>query len=355
MYELLGSKTKTEIFNYLIKNPYKTVKEISHDTKIGYKYTSKILNEFVEKRILDKESNKFFMKSEFIVRLKRLSDLAMKRYSKDFVIRNNLDKYNAFLALYPDDKITKEIDGLMDTWLMKKLDDWYSKWYDPEDLEYKKLKEIITNNFNQNINILEVGTGSGRLTFKLAKDFEKITALEKDESQLNYVRKKSRHKNIKFINKSIEEFETEEKFDVIFFSWMGLHYLENIELIFRKIKKQIKKDTIIIIFDAYYKTEYIEILNLIDPRDLKAVMEKKSNLHDLLIKEFGNVNQEVLFTKYKFHNVKELVNYFKIELTLEESYIWTREEEDKIKKYLEKKKNPLQVQEGVWISVIKQQ
>ena len=334
----MGSETKEKVLAYLVANPYKNAKEISNSTGIGYKHTFKILKEFLDKEIVLEKERKYYLKSEFIANIKRLSDSLIKNYSKELFLKNKFDIYNTLSASYSEEKIITKIDKIIDEWIMKKLNDWYSKYYDPDNSEYNELKKIILSKADKRANILEVGTGTGRLTFKLAKDFKHITAIDQEQSHVDYCKKISKSKNIEFIRATAKEFKTDKKFDVVIFSWMGLHYQEDYREIVNNIKKYMNKDALIIVLDAYYETEYIKILQLIRKRNMEEIKIKKEDMNDFLIKEFGNIDQKVFFTKYVFPSIKEVVNNFKIELTLEESHIWTKEDEEKIKKYLESKK-----------------
>jgi 2-polyprenyl-3-methyl-5-hydroxy-6-metoxy-1,4-benzoquinol methylase len=352
MYSILGSKTKERILKYLVENPYKKAKEISKDLGVDYKYTFKILKEFLDKRIVQEEGKKYYLKSEFIAYIKKLSDSLMKNYSKELLFKNKFDLYNTLSSTYSKEKITTKIDNIMNDWIMQKLSDWYSKYYDPEDKEYKTIKKIILSKFGKNAKILEVGCGTGRLTFKLAKDFKKITAVDEQTNHIYYCKKIFKGKNVKFVDSTIKKYKSDEKFNVILLSWIGLHYQESHKEIVDQLEKLMKRGSIMIILDAYYETEYIKILQLMRKRDMKETKLKKEKLNDYLIEKFGNFEQKVLFTEYHFPSVGELINNFKIELTLEESYIWTKEDEEKIKNYLLKKKNPLIIQEGLFITTM---
>ena len=129
-----------------------------------------------------------------------------------------------------------------------------------------------------------------------------------------------------------------------------MHYQDDLEKILKKVKELSKKNGLLIILDAYYDTEYIKILKLLREVNLDVIKLKKQQLDNSLIKEFGNIGKEVLFTQYKFPSIEELINNFKIELTLEESRVWTKDGEKKLREYLSGLKNPLVLQEGLWIS-----
>ena len=352
MYSLLGSLTKEKILKYLVKHPYSKMMEISKATGVTYKNTYKIMKELQEKEIVLKKNHKFYLKSDFIAYIKKLSNGMLRNYSKEVLFRNKFDLYNTLSSTYVDKKISSKIDKLMDTWITQKLDDWYSKYYDPENLEYTELKKEILSNHKKDYKILEVGCGTGRLTFKLAKDFKKVVAIDNEKINVDYCKKKSSNKRIDFAHSTASNFESKEKFDIILLSWIGLHYQEDFNEILEALEKVMKKNSKLIILDAYYGTEYVKILQMIRKRDLNEVKLKKEKVNTYLIKKFENLKQNVFFTKYKFPSIEELINNFKIELTLEESHVWTQEDEDKIKQYLHKKKDPLIVQEGFWMTVV---
>ena len=351
MITLFESENKNKIVSYLAENPDKSAKEITEKTQINYKNTYKILQELLEKQIVIKKENQYHLTSQFIEHIKKFSDTLLKNHTNSLFLRNKLDLYNTLITLYPEDDIKENIDTLIENWLVDKLDDWFSKFYDLENKEYKKIKKIINNQFNSNnLNILEVGCGTGRITEKLSKDFKTVTGIDYEEKFISYCNKK--YNNIEFETADIKDFKTDKNYDVILFSWTGLHYQENIDLILNNIKQITNENTLIIILDAYYETEYINILQMIRPVDMNQTKLLKEKLNEKLAHEFGNLNQEVLFTKYTFETITDVINNFKIELTLEESHIWTKDDESTLKEYLHNKENSLEIQEGLWITTI---
>ena len=337
---------------YLVGNPNKSAKEISEATEIGYKNAFKILQDLLLKEIVSEKDKKYFIKKHFISHIKQIHDSLLKNYSQELLFRNKFDLYNMLSASYSDDKIVSKIDGIIDDWLMKKLDEWYSKYYDPENKEYLEVKKIINSKFNKKANILEIGTGTGRFAFKLAKDFTSIVAIDKEKDHVDYCKKTSKHNNLEFVQSTARDFKSQKKFDVVVFSWIGFHYQEDYREMMENIDNHMNKDSMIIILDAYSETEYVKILQLIDKRDMDESKAKKEKIKEFLAGKYGNIEQKVLFTNYIFPSIEEVVNNFKIEATLEESHFWTKEDEHKVRQYLGTKEKPLEIQEGLWITTI---
>lgn len=349
MYELFGSENKTKIVSYLANNPDKSINEIAKNTQINYKNAYKILQELIEKSIVEK-NNEYQLNPRFIEFVKSISDSMVNNYSQSIYLKNKLDLYNTLISIYPDDNLNK-ITNEIDNWLMEKLDNCYCKFYDFENKEYEKIKELINNHYStNNWNILEIGCGTGRITKKLSNDYQKVTGIDTEEKFINFCKNHNTKNNLTYQTPSIENYESKEKFDVVICSWIGLHYNKEIEKIINNIKKISKNNALLIITDAYYNTQYVDILQMIRYEDMSGVKLLKEKLNEQLIENFENFNQEVLFTQYQFNTIDEVINNFKIELTLEESHIWTKHDEETLKNYLINKQDPTTIQEGLWVT-----
>lgn len=356
MFNLLGSLSKEKIFIYLSNNPNKTLNEISKETHIQYKYVYKIINEFLDNKIIEKNRKTYSLTTEFVEYYRKIADLMTESYVSNIYLKNRLDLYNAFCSLEQDEKVKAKVNDLIDSWFFRKLDDWYSRFYDHDGIEYRRIKEAIENRFGRRkgISILEVGCGTGRTSFQMVDDYKDITAIDISQKFVDYCNKKAKtlKKKVRFETSDIGEYKSERKFDVIIFNWMGFHYQPDTSKIIANISKLLNDDSMVLILDAYYDTEYIRVLQMLRESDIRFIKMKKEELNEKLIKEFGNFQQEVIFTRYDFDTIQDVIDNFKIELTLEESHIWTRKDEQKLKRYLEKKKDPLSIEEGLWFSTI---
>jgi 2-polyprenyl-3-methyl-5-hydroxy-6-metoxy-1,4-benzoquinol methylase len=350
MHPILGSDNKDKILRFLAKRPYKTAKEISVETGVDYKYTFKILQEFIEKDVALKKKNEYYLNNHFINRFKRLNDKMTKYYAKELMLHDKFNLYNMISSTYKDDEVSQKIQKIIDDWTTNKLNDWYTNFYDPDDKEYSALKKTIESSPNH-MNILEIGCGTGRVSFRLAEDFHDVVSVDKESSHIRFCKKKNKFHNLMFKESDIIDLSTSRKYDVIIFSWMGLHFRRNYKEIIEHVKKMMHKNSTIIIMDALLHTDNADIVRLIRKRNIDEVKKKREDLKVYLMGEFENFSQKSIRNKYVFPSMEDVIKHFKIQLTLEHSHVWTNENEEKVVKYLEKKGDSLEFGSGLVLTV----
>lgn len=132
---------------------------------------------------------------------------------------------------YEDDIQT----GMM---VKNKLSAQYRKYQEEEHFS-----EIIK--FKKNMNVLEIGCGTGRWAFYMAPKVKKIVAIDASENMIKNAKNKQKKrniKNIKFYCRSACEFDTSQRFDVIYFSGV-LEYImdSDVNLILSKASRWLNK------------------------------------------------------------------------------------------------------------------
>ena len=106
-----------------------------------------------------------------------------------------------------------------------------------------------------NAEILELCSGSGRLTIPLAKEGVKITGVDNSKSMLEQAKIKTKNEKleISFILADIRNLDLIKKYDLIFIPFNSIHHLyDNQDLFntFKVVEKHLKDDGLFI-FDCY--------------------------------------------------------------------------------------------------------
>lgn len=143
------------------------------------------------------------------------------------------------------------------------------RWsHNHQDNSFKYLNKtinIITDSLNKNSKVIDIGCGNGYLTKKITKKFKNVVGVDQSKSAIKFAKKNYKGK-IKFINSDLENLNLKKKFDIIFLIEVIEHVYSPDNLI-KKIKKFMKKNTILIIstpYHGYFKNLLIALLNKFD-------------------------------------------------------------------------------------------
>jgi len=106
---------------------------------------------------------------------------------------------------------------------------WYKNYdyrYSPEDLqknpefvtEFNRIKRFITNDSS----VLDIGAGLGRLAIPLAKEVNRLTAIEPAKVYMSAMKERATKAgvgNIKFSDDLWADFPLQEKYDLVYSTW----------------------------------------------------------------------------------------------------------------------------------------
>ena len=214
---------------------------------------------------------------------------------------------------------------------IQKFSDLADEWWDvkgkfkplhmfnPIRLEYiiEKIKHHFQtndkNNFLNNLSILDIGCGGGLISEPLARLGGVVTGIDASEKNIKVAQLHSEKNNlnIRYINKSPDEFKEFEKFDIIL-NLEVVEHVEDVNLYLKSCYKLLKKDGIMFTatlnrtFTSYLKAiigaEYIlrwlpigthDWNKFIKPEELeKYLMEKKFKTLDIKGLEFNPINSK---------------------------------------------------------------
>ena len=188
------------------------------------------------------------------------------------------------------------------------LYDWHNsiKLYN-QNKDIVFFKEFIKDKKNKKI--LIVGAGTGRIAIPLSEK-NYIYALDIDKQRLERLREKEyNNKDIKIINKDIEEYESKEKFDFIIFPYstiQNIHTKSKQKKVLKRTRELLKDDGICIIdisnkFKEFQNYDYTNICEG-ECRDLgKYVIENEKvrvyKNYVKLYKKFVYEDKKVFFKK----------------------------------------------------------
>jgi len=122
------------------------------------------------------------------------------------------------------------------------------------------------------LTVLDAGSGKGEYSLELAKHFKKVVGVDPYyhayKTSLKLL-KTSKLKNIKFVNSTMEDYSTNEKFNVIV-ALTVIEHMENAQESFKQIFKLLKKDGIVYItapnkywiFEQHYGLPFLAWLPL---------------------------------------------------------------------------------------------
>ena len=214
---------------------------------------------------------------------------------------------------------------------IQKFSDLADEWWDvkgkfkplhmfnPIRLEYiiEKIKYHFQindkNNFLNNLSILDIGCGGGLISEPLARLGGVVTGIDASEKNIKVAQLHSEKNNlnIRYINKSPDEFKEFEKFDIIL-NLEVVEHVEDVNLYLKSCYKLLKKDGIMFTatlnrtFTSYLKAiigaEYIlrwlpigthDWNKFIKPEELeKYLIEKKFKTLDIKGLEFNPINSK---------------------------------------------------------------
>jgi len=162
--------------------------------------------------------------------------------------------------------------------------------------------EKILNFVNQSkceyLNILDLGCGPGRITFKVLTELKKtnkninLTALDIDLKALNFARKSDVNKEINFAECDILDFNPEHKLDIIFSQGFHHHFPKNqVKAYLDNIYRILKTDGLYLVGDEFLPEYTVE-----NDRQIKAVIWYSHIISGALNKNFDTLAREEVKT-----------------------------------------------------------
>lgn len=179
---------------------------------------------------------------------------------------------------------------------------WNPKFYEDKHhfvSEYGK-KIIDYEKFDKNINVLDIGCGTGEITYELSKYFKKVIGIDSSVDMINFAKNKYPH--ICFRQQDCLKLDYQEEFELVF-SNAVFHWIKDQDTLLQNIHNALKiNGSLISEFGGYrniahiqkafknalgkYNITYESPFNFIKASDYEKLL-KKYNFKIIQIKEYS--------------------------------------------------------------------
>ena len=183
-------------------------------------------------------------------------------------------------------------------------DIWASR-YDPEG---KELTALVRNVDFSNKRVLDIGCGTGRLSFSLAQHAGFVTGIDIDSQSIDLCNIKNERlsfDNCSFICSDFLDFSCQELYDVAVFSW-SLYQIGDMECAIRHAQKMInKRGSLVILQPICGQQDSIFDIELKQTRsNYGESLEKQLRFCKML---FTNIHVEDIKTEFVYLSVDDAI------------------------------------------------
>jgi len=187
----------------------------------------------------------------------------------------------------------------------------------------------------ENKSVLEIGCGTGRITFPLAKKAREIVAIDIYEGAIEEALRRNRYENVRFSVGNIETVRLGRKFDVILSTWMGYMYLNDVPEAIRNISGHLEDDGVFLLLCGYYEDEFTKIVRMLIGRKAKSI--SFYNELEAVLSEFFTFEKHILKGELVFSSVRDIIERFRLELKNEYRLTMDNHHQQQLKDYLRNK------------------
>ncbi len=160
--------------------------------------------------------------------------------------------------------------------------------------------------------ILELGCGTGRITFSIAKIVRELVAVDIDTKAIEDAQQSNQFENVTFLVENIEAFDLGMQFDVILSIGVGYMYLNDIPGAIRSISHHLKDDGVFLSICSCPEDEYQRMVDLLVGENVRTI-SFYDEFERILSKHFA-FEKRMLKGQLTFSHFDELIRCFEREL-----------------------------------------
>jgi SAM-dependent methyltransferase len=164
--------------------------------------------------------------------------------------------------------------------------------------------------------ILELGCGTGRITFALADRVQELTAIDIDAKAIRNAQQRNVHENVTFLVEDMEDFDLGRKYDLILSVGVGYMYLRDLPNAVKNISQHLEDDGISLLICSSPNSEYQRMVDLIVEENVKSVSFYKK--FEKILSNHFTFSKKQIKGQLSFSDFEEILRCFQREL--EEEY-----------------------------------
>ncbi|GGF92771.1 MULTISPECIES: class I SAM-dependent methyltransferase [Cysteiniphilum] len=193
-------------------------------------------------------------------------------------------------------------------------------YYTNSDLQKKIAIDLFQyHKFSNNERILDIGSGDGYIT-KLMSQYGHIIGIDSSHSMINFAKKYNSNKITEFVESTILEYNTEERFSLIT-AFNSIYWCGDIDQIFKKINELLEKNGKFLIVTYPKESPYwLPIISLLQQKAWVNWQEKSIYKHWIESKQYTKIindnNLSLIRTdssteEITYNNSGEYISYLK--------------------------------------------
>ncbi|MFX1441406.1 MAG: class I SAM-dependent methyltransferase [Promethearchaeota archaeon] len=183
--------------------------------------------------------------------------------------------------------------------------------------------------------ILELGCGTGRITFALADRVRELTAIDIDAKTIRDAQQRNVHGNVTFLVEDMEDFDLGRKYDLILTIGVGYMYLGNLPNAVKNISKHLEDDGTALLICSSPTSEYQRIVDLLVEENVRSV--SFYNKFEKILSNHFSFSKKQIKGQLNFADFEEILRCFQRELKEEYATDMNKHHEEVLMGFFQRK------------------